>query len=149
MRILVIGLSRELPLGPADAMELADHLVKRAAAVQADGNTPAPCPSQKREVAPSQLSHALAVLSSCHQRARVWSVPSLACHTLTHHLEPPTPVSLPTSRCPRRGLGQTREPRCLWVSDVEVLKVERIQLIDAVLNLCTYHHPENIQLPPG
>nr|XP_008538742.1 PREDICTED: integrator complex subunit 1 [Equus przewalskii] len=69
MRILVIGLSRELPLGPADAMELADHLVKRAAAVQAD--------------------------------------------------------------------------------DVEVLKVERIQLIDAVLNLCTYHHPENIQLPAG
>ncbi|XP_064415075.1 integrator complex subunit 1 isoform X2 [Latimeria chalumnae] len=69
MRILVIGLSRDLPLGPADAMELADHLVKRAAAVQAD--------------------------------------------------------------------------------DLEVLKVERIQLIDAVLNLCTYHHPENIQLPLG
>lgn len=40
MRILVVGLSRELPLGPADAMELADHLVKRAAAVQADGNAP-------------------------------------------------------------------------------------------------------------
>ncbi|XP_062999601.1 integrator complex subunit 1 [Elgaria multicarinata webbii] len=69
MRILVVGLSRDLPLGPADAMELADHLVKRAAAVQAD--------------------------------------------------------------------------------DLEVLRVERIQLIDAVLNLCTYHHPENIQLPPG
>lgn len=47
MRILVIGLSRELPLGPADALELADHLVKRAAAVQADGEglglCPAPC----------------------------------------------------------------------------------------------------------
>ncbi|XP_078095989.1 integrator complex subunit 1 [Mustelus asterias] len=69
MRILVIGLSRDLSLGPADAMELADHLVKRAASVQAD--------------------------------------------------------------------------------DLEVLHVERIQLIDAVLNLCTYHHPENIQLPPG
>lgn len=69
MRILVIGLSRDLPLGPADAMELADHLVKRAAGVQSD--------------------------------------------------------------------------------DLEVLKVERIQLIDAVLNLCTYHHPENIQLPTG
>ncbi|XP_062303542.1 integrator complex subunit 1 isoform X1 [Osmerus eperlanus] len=69
MRILVIGLSRELPLGPADAMELADHLVKRAAGVQSD--------------------------------------------------------------------------------DLDVLKVERIQLIDAVLNLCTYHHPENIQLPAG
>lgn len=27
--------------------------------------------------------------------------------------------------------------------------MERIQLIDAVLNLCTYHHPENIQLPVG
>uniref|UniRef100_A0A3B3B352 Integrator complex subunit 1 n=1 Tax=Oryzias melastigma TaxID=30732 RepID=A0A3B3B352_ORYME len=66
MRILVIGLSRDLPLGPADAMELADHLVKRAAGVH---------------------------------------------------------------------------------SDLEVLRVERIQLIDAVLNLCTYHHPENIQLP--
>lgn len=38
MRILVIGLSRDLALGPADAMELADHLVKRAALVQADGN---------------------------------------------------------------------------------------------------------------
>lgn len=37
MRILVIGLSRDLPLGPADAMELADHLVKRAAGVQSDG----------------------------------------------------------------------------------------------------------------
>ncbi|XP_041085544.1 integrator complex subunit 1-like isoform X1 [Polyodon spathula] len=72
MRILVIGLSRDLPLGPADAMELADHLVKRAAAVQSDG---------------------------------------------------------------------TR--------DLDVLRVERIQLIDAVLNLCTYHHPENIQLPTG
>ncbi|RXN10733.1 integrator complex subunit 1 [Labeo rohita] len=69
MRILVIGLSRDLPLGPADAMELADHLVKRAAGVQSD--------------------------------------------------------------------------------DLEVLRVERIQLIDAVLNLCTYHHPENIQLPTG
>ncbi|XP_041941283.1 integrator complex subunit 1 isoform X1 [Alosa sapidissima] len=69
MRILVIGLSRDMPLGPADAMELADHLVKRAAGVQSD--------------------------------------------------------------------------------DLDVLKVERIQLIDAVLNLCTYHHPENIQLPTG
>lgn len=38
MRILVIGLSRDLPLGPADAMELADHLVKRAAGVQSDGS---------------------------------------------------------------------------------------------------------------
>lgn len=69
MRVLVIGLSRDLPLGPADAMELADHLVKRAAGVQSD--------------------------------------------------------------------------------DLDVLRVERIQLIDAVLNLCTYHHPENIQLPTG
>lgn len=48
MRILVIGLSRELPLGPADAMELADHLVKRAAAVQADGNTPGSAPRSAR-----------------------------------------------------------------------------------------------------
>lgn len=40
MRILVIGLSRDLPLGPADAMELADHLVKRAAGVQSDGAIP-------------------------------------------------------------------------------------------------------------
>lgn len=38
MRILVIGLSRDLPLGPADAMELADHLVKRAAGAQSDGS---------------------------------------------------------------------------------------------------------------
>lgn len=76
MRILVIGLSRDLPLGPADAMELADHLVKRAAGVQSDVDF-------------------------------------------------------------------------LVSTDLDVLKVERIQLIDAVLNLCTYHHPENIQLPAG
>lgn len=57
MRILVIGLSRELPLGPADAMELADHLVKRAAAVQADGNTPGSLPlaPHESEVPPPQL----------------------------------------------------------------------------------------------
>uniref|UniRef100_A0A673K780 Integrator complex subunit 1 n=1 Tax=Sinocyclocheilus rhinocerous TaxID=307959 RepID=A0A673K780_9TELE len=76
MRILVIGLSRDLPLGPADAMELADHLVKRAAGVQSDGKT-------------------------------------------------------------------------AFQNWLFVLRVERIQLIDAVLNLCTYHHPENIQLPAG
>ncbi|KAG7262275.1 hypothetical protein CRUP_024973 [Coryphaenoides rupestris] len=70
MRIVVIGLSRDLSLGPADAMELADHLVKRAAGAQSD-------------------------------------------------------------------------------ADLDVLRVERIQLIDAVLNLCTYHHPENIQMPAG
>lgn len=144
MRILVIGLSRELPLGPADAMELADHLVKRAAAVQADGNLP-------------------------FTKARGGTIPALSCPRCLQFLPPEgqglvcpqfnlsythtpsgaAPVSLPTSCCPRRGLGQTGEPRYLWVSDVEVLKVERIQLIDAVLNLCTYHHPENIQLPPG
>ncbi|KAJ3581991.1 hypothetical protein NHX12_016009 [Muraenolepis orangiensis] len=69
MRIVVIGLSRDLSLGPADAMELADHLVKRAAGAQSD--------------------------------------------------------------------------------DLDVLRVERIQLMDAVLNLCTYHHPENIVMPAG
>ena len=47
-------------------------------------------------------------------------------------------------------LASTEGPACgSCVSDVDVLKVERVQLIDAVLNLCTYHHPENIQLPPG
>lgn len=50
---------------------------------------------------------------------------------------------------PREGAGPDPGTRASLVSDVEVLKVERIQLIDAVLNLCTYHHPENIQLPPG
>ncbi|XP_022109567.1 integrator complex subunit 1-like isoform X2 [Acanthaster planci] len=69
MRVLVMGLSRELPLSAADGLELADKLVKRAAV--------------------------------------------------------------------------------LYAEDFPVLKVERIQLIDAVLNLCAYHHPENIQLPQG
>lgn len=52
------------------------------------------------------------------------------------------PRADPGPWCPLMGSGP-----CL--SDVEVLKVERVQLLDAVLNLCTYHHPENIQLPPG
>lgn len=67
------------------------------------------------------------------------------------------PVCLPSFHSPNpvpRGPlahvnGLLEAPCGSWVSDVEVLKVERIQLIDAVLNLCTYHHPENIQLPPG
>lgn len=37
MRVLVIGLSRELPLGQVDAVELADQLVKRAASLCLDG----------------------------------------------------------------------------------------------------------------
>ncbi|ESO87352.1 hypothetical protein LOTGIDRAFT_107278 [Lottia gigantea] len=70
MRILVIGLSRELPLTPVDAVELADQLIKRAA-----------------------------------------------------------------------GLNQEL--------GLEVLQVERLELIDALLNLCTYRYPENITLPKG
>ena len=62
MRILVIGLSRDLPLGPADAMELADHLVKRAAAVQADGKT---AQSSSQQVVPSVY-----MSSYCHSGLR-------------------------------------------------------------------------------
>lgn len=114
MRILVIGLSRDLPLGPADAMELADHLVKRAAGVQSDGKT-------------MLLVRGMLVQYSTHIAQTffvlIWSV-FKACHAI---------VYLPASS----------------TVDLDVLRVERIQLIDAVLNLCTYHHPENIQLPAG
>jgi len=77
MRILVIGLSRDLPLGPADAMELADHLVKRAAAVQADGKTiqsfsqqvvPSVCvclAPLRAEAAPTVFQRAFASLRAC------------------------------------------------------------------------------------
>lgn len=77
MRILVIGLSRDLPLGPADAMELADHLVKRAAAVQADGKTAQSSSQQvvtsvctsllppKAEVAPTTYQRAFTSLKAC------------------------------------------------------------------------------------
>lgn len=30
-----------------------------------------------------------------------------------------------------------------------VLTVERLDLFDALLNLCAYRHPENITLPEG
>ncbi|KAK3607441.1 hypothetical protein CHS0354_035142 [Potamilus streckersoni] len=69
MRILVIGLSRELPLGPNDALEMADQLIKRAAS--------------------------------------------------------------------------------LYTSGRAVLHVERFELVDALFNLCTYRHPDNIVLPKG
>ncbi|CAH1273049.1 INTS1 [Branchiostoma lanceolatum] len=42
-----------------------------------------------------------------------------------------------------------RRAASLHSPDFDVLPVERIQLVDAVLNLCAYHHPENIQLPQG
>lgn len=69
MRVLVIGLSRELPLGQVDAVELADQLVKRAASLCLDG----------------QL----------------------------------------------------------------VLQMEKLELVDALLNLCSYRHPTDITLPKG
>ena len=40
MRVLVIGLKRELPLSPADALDIADRLVARAASAHTDGNAP-------------------------------------------------------------------------------------------------------------
>ncbi|XP_064607195.1 integrator complex subunit 1-like [Liolophura sinensis] len=69
MRILVIGLSRDLPVNAPDAMDLAHTLVKRAAMLHMDGH--------------------------------------------------------------------------------EVLRVERLEFIDALLNLCAYRHPENTVLPKG
>lgn len=76
MRILVIGLSRDLPLGPADAMELADHLVKRAAAVQADGKT--------AQSSSQQVVTSVYMSSYCHTGLR-WLLP----HTKEplHHLK--------------------------------------------------------------
>jgi integrator complex subunit 1 len=37
MRVLVIGLTKELPLSPSDAMDIADVLVARAANAHTDG----------------------------------------------------------------------------------------------------------------
>lgn len=37
MRVLVIGLKREFPLSPADALDIADRLVARAASAHTDG----------------------------------------------------------------------------------------------------------------
>ncbi len=39
MRVLVIGLTRELPLSAADAMDVADILVARAASAHTDGQS--------------------------------------------------------------------------------------------------------------
>lgn len=52
---------------------------------------------------------------------------------------------------PSPGGTPTEGPACgSYISDVDVLKVERSAADRTlVLNLCTYHHPENIQLPPG
>ena len=40
MRVLVIGLKRELPLSPADSLDIADRLVARAASAHSDGIPP-------------------------------------------------------------------------------------------------------------
>lgn len=37
MRVLVIGLTRELPLSPVDALDIADKLVARAANAHSEG----------------------------------------------------------------------------------------------------------------
>ncbi|KAK3090472.1 hypothetical protein FSP39_012133, partial [Pinctada imbricata] len=72
MRVLVIGLSHDLPLPAPDAVELSDQLVKRAASLCLDG--------KYRQV---------------------------------------------------------------------VLRFERLELVDALFNLCTYRHPTDISLPKG
>ncbi|OWF40859.1 integrator complex subunit 1-like [Mizuhopecten yessoensis] len=69
MRILVIGLSPDIPINPPDAVELVDQLVKRAASLSCDGE--------------------------------------------------------------------------------KVLQMERLELVDALLNLCSYRHPTDISLPKG
>lgn len=90
MRVLVMGLTRELHLAPGDALELADQLVKRAASLRTDGN------------------------------------PSLGIHLISF-----------------------QSHVVLFPLDFAVLQIERLELIDALLNLCSYRHPENISLPKG
>ncbi|XP_071813401.1 integrator complex subunit 1-like [Apostichopus japonicus] len=72
IRILIMGLTREIHLNPGDAIDLVDKMVKRAAVLHTDDTDSFP-----------------------------------------------------------------------------VLRIERLQLIDALLNSCSYHHPENISLPEG
>ncbi|XP_025095936.1 integrator complex subunit 1-like isoform X2 [Pomacea canaliculata] len=69
MRIMVIGLSRDLPLSSADGVDMVDQLIRRAAKLYAEG--------------------------------------------------------------------------------FQVLHVEKLEIIDALLNLCAYRYPENIVLPKG
>ena len=38
MRVMIIGLSRELGVSAADALELADQLIRRAAMLHTEGN---------------------------------------------------------------------------------------------------------------
>ena len=41
------------------------------------------------------------------------------------------------------------KPFSITILDRTVLQVDRLELIDALMNLCTYRHPENIALPAG
>ena len=36
-----------------------------------------------------------------------------------------------------------------FFSDFPVLKVDRLEFVEAILNLCSYKHPENTVLPKG
>ena len=48
-----------------------------------------------------------------------------------------------------RLLSHNVFPTMVYVSGRSVLQVDRLELIDALMNLCTYRHPENIALPAG
>jgi len=37
---------------------------------------------------------------------------------------------------------------CFFV-DFPAVKADRLEMMDILLNLCTYRHPENIALPKG
>ena len=53
MRVLVIGLTRELPLSPADALDIADKLVARAANAHTEGNTVRHACKEKTYITPT------------------------------------------------------------------------------------------------
>jgi len=39
---------------------------------------------------------------------------------------------------------------CIWfIVDFLAVKADRLEIMDILLNLCTYRHPENIALPKG
>jgi hypothetical protein len=64
MRVLVIGLTRELPLSPTDAMDIADMLVARAASAHTEGTENTRCRLKNYYILPlpsSSLSPSLSL----------------------------------------------------------------------------------------
>ncbi|XP_063367697.1 integrator complex subunit 1 [Cydia amplana] len=119
LRVIFIGLAKEIPVGPAETFELVEQLVRRACALPPDDT---PLPVDKLELADY-------VFQLCQ-------------------FTPPDNITLPPGST-FELVEQLVRRACALPPDDTPLPVDKLELADYVFQLCQFTPPDNITLPPG